>query len=968
MLRSGMEDFMDSRISLIDIAQKELYLDEVYEINFEEPVGRGGTCLVYHAFKIIQTETQIYRHKVILKEFYPILTDQADPIQRTYDGRLLFPESVNTLSSYKRKLKRFSRSFEIFLELHNDKQTNPFIVDADQLVEGNGTWYLIVDYNNACSLSDYMKQQPNLHDFVCVMKQTAEAVLQLHQNGWLHLDLTPGNLLLSRNHAVRFLDTDSMLKKADICKERPILSFSAGYSAPEIKSSYAVQILPQFGEKADIYSLGAIFYHYLTDTPPALSNIAFSKERIFQTADEKYARSVKGVYCCSHTVKSLLFDLLHGMLSSSLSERFDSLQEIIPMLDTLISLSRPERIYIPDLFTKNPEPVYGMEENLACMSRFFHTDACPSSSSYILCISGMGGMGKSTLAREYAHLHAREYKTIVEVTADSAEDVINKIYLANYDDKQKAKPDYENAFSERLMLMKRLLSESKTLILVHDYNQRQDNTFSLFRELNAHIILTGWADLSDTGIPCIFLKPGTLSLNAAKLIFQNAYFHNARQTQSKGWISSLEQILASEKKELDALLKKVDCHPLTIRLLGMQMSYERNHECTPSQMLQELEVHGFTEDEWIELPNSKDNGNIDLGDICYHLSKLFDSTLRQGKLKAQELEALRYLTLLPTESGISRTEFINWTGLYQHGGKLLENLSKKGWLLFQYDPDDEDNAFDFAYEGTYYMPMVIAEMLYRRKDLQTTVSNSAFLIDKFISADKHYRSSSLYSFFLYSLGKNFLHKMSDLFLSDRTDLLYACGHSLFRYLSDQNNVSKLQLLFPDIERCLTQVLKLQKPTDTDSIYSLALTHGLLAILYLKTEAVVPASAVLMNAPSKTQYMLDLIGDDASKVKCYAEIGNLYYVFRYHNLALSMMVQAVSLMEQVSDFPLDQKGKIYEETGFLYLRMGQHSMSNIYLDKANTCYQEFYQNDPEHLLQIKILQTAEKYICKVMHTD
>ena len=210
MNRTTLKDILCFQVSGNHLS--EVNTNVKFELDFAKEIGRGGTCLVYHAYKILNYNGEELRHKVILKEFFPKL-DGEDKILREKDGSLIIPNTIKEQALYKRKLQRFLHSYEMFVNLHNEEKTNNYIVDAYEMIEANGTWYIIADYNEAITLENYIEKQPNLYEFCQIMRNVSQAMSCFHDLEYLHLDLTPGNIMVFKDLSVRIMDTDSLLEK-----------------------------------------------------------------------------------------------------------------------------------------------------------------------------------------------------------------------------------------------------------------------------------------------------------------------------------------------------------------------------------------------------------------------------------------------------------------------------------------------------------------------------------------------------------------------------------------------------------------------------------------------------------------------------------------------------------------------------------------------------------------------------------
>ncbi len=123
---------------------------------------------------------------------------------------------------------------------------------------------------------------------VLLMAKVARAVQYAHEQGVLHRDLKPGNILLDGRGEP--LVSDFGLAR---CEEnssqltRSLASFGTpGYIAPEQADGPAARLTPA----ADIYSLGAILFELFTGRPPFVGDNAFN---VMKQAAEKPAPGLR---------------------------------------------------------------------------------------------------------------------------------------------------------------------------------------------------------------------------------------------------------------------------------------------------------------------------------------------------------------------------------------------------------------------------------------------------------------------------------------------------------------------------------------------------------------------------------------------------------------------------------------------------------------------------------------------------
>lgn len=158
------------------------------------------------------------------------------------------------------------------------------IVSLLETYESKTNLYLVLQLANYGTLEDFMYTKKRVKEAeACVlMSQVFDAVVYLHQNGVLHADIKPANILLhiSTVHAKRhILDVTVKLCDFGLSRKVPDVKFfkvtgdvykapytnfrgTIGYIAPEIlrKEAYTIS--------ADIWSLGIILFEQVTGTKP----------------------------------------------------------------------------------------------------------------------------------------------------------------------------------------------------------------------------------------------------------------------------------------------------------------------------------------------------------------------------------------------------------------------------------------------------------------------------------------------------------------------------------------------------------------------------------------------------------------------------------------------------------------------------------------------------------------------------
>ena len=170
-------------------------------------------------------------------------------------------------------LKRFRQEAEAAARLEH-----PQIVPIYEIGEQDGSCYFSMKFIEGGQLDEKLKRGP------MPLRRTAELVAKLartvqfaHEHGILHRDLKPGNILLDHRgepHLTDFGLARLAENESTVTKTSDVLG-TPSYMAPE----QARGDTKMLGAGADIYSLGAVLYHVLTNEPPFAANTTYETIR-----------------------------------------------------------------------------------------------------------------------------------------------------------------------------------------------------------------------------------------------------------------------------------------------------------------------------------------------------------------------------------------------------------------------------------------------------------------------------------------------------------------------------------------------------------------------------------------------------------------------------------------------------------------------------------------------------------------
>jgi serine/threonine protein kinase len=169
------------------------------------------------------------------------------------------------------------------------RMTHPNIVRTSYVGQAAGRWYIVMELVEGGTLADHLDiLRGDLRRAVAIVEKVARAIHHAHTraDGVIHLDLKPGNILLTADGEPKVTDfglairgerahdrddpQDGPLVLSQTAEERSATFARAGivgtlaYMSPEM----AAGRWPDVSTQSDVYGLGAVLYAVLTGRPP----------------------------------------------------------------------------------------------------------------------------------------------------------------------------------------------------------------------------------------------------------------------------------------------------------------------------------------------------------------------------------------------------------------------------------------------------------------------------------------------------------------------------------------------------------------------------------------------------------------------------------------------------------------------------------------------------------------------------
>lgn len=147
------------------------------------------------------------------------------------------------------------------------RMTHPNIVNLlDVGVEPDGTRYLVIEFVSGKTLKQFIQESGALRPDIAaqIIIRVLAAVQHAHQNGVIHRDIKPQNILIDKEGTVKVSDFGiaRVANAQTTSQDTETVMGSVYYFSPEQAKGATVD------EKSDLYSVGAVFYEMLTGQVP----------------------------------------------------------------------------------------------------------------------------------------------------------------------------------------------------------------------------------------------------------------------------------------------------------------------------------------------------------------------------------------------------------------------------------------------------------------------------------------------------------------------------------------------------------------------------------------------------------------------------------------------------------------------------------------------------------------------------
>jgi serine/threonine protein kinase len=181
--------------------------------------------------------------------------------------------SLNRTVAIKVLPKRMSRNAEFVERFYREGRAaaqlnHANIVQAIDVGEANGYHYFVMEFVEGCTVYDELAQgkvYPEA-EAVDIVTQIAKALLHAHERGFIHRDVKPKNIMLTRERVAKLADMGLAREATDV--QAAMAEAGRAYGTPYYIAPEQIRGEVDIDQRADLYSLGATFYHMVTGRVP----------------------------------------------------------------------------------------------------------------------------------------------------------------------------------------------------------------------------------------------------------------------------------------------------------------------------------------------------------------------------------------------------------------------------------------------------------------------------------------------------------------------------------------------------------------------------------------------------------------------------------------------------------------------------------------------------------------------------
>lgn len=197
---------------------------------------------------------------VAIKEYFPASLVSRHISEEDEDTNVYIYEKRES-QKYQESLKKYlgeAKSLSAYYDLDG-------IVSVRDFFYANNTAYIVMGYVDGISVKEYVEKNGPIEGekFLRMLEPVIKSLAKVHQTGVLHRDISPDNMLLTRDEKLVLIDFGAARKENINMTRSMTVVFKRGFSPEEQYRTRGQQ-----GAWTDVYALCATAYYALTGKAP----------------------------------------------------------------------------------------------------------------------------------------------------------------------------------------------------------------------------------------------------------------------------------------------------------------------------------------------------------------------------------------------------------------------------------------------------------------------------------------------------------------------------------------------------------------------------------------------------------------------------------------------------------------------------------------------------------------------------
>ncbi len=242
--------------------------------------------------------------------------------------------AVKVLSPRLAANKEFTQRFQREAHLAAKFSSNN-VVQAIDVGSAGHLHFFVMEYVEGTTIKDELEKGKVFPEraAVDIVLQVAQALQQAHARGLIHRDVKPANIILTNEGIAKLADLGMARDTGDRALARAEKGMAIG--TPYYMATEQVEGREDIDSRADIYSLGATFYHMVTGQPP------FPGQQVTEVLDAHLHQELTPPDHLHTALSSGLGEVVEFMMAKDRDRRYQTPADLIIDLGCLLNGEPP---------------------------------------------------------------------------------------------------------------------------------------------------------------------------------------------------------------------------------------------------------------------------------------------------------------------------------------------------------------------------------------------------------------------------------------------------------------------------------------------------------------------------------------------------------------------------------------------------------------------------------------------------